>query len=279
MNLNTSKKQKKQILITVKTYPTPSKKYGELVCTAGITKEGDLIRIYPVPFRMLEDDKKYGKYRWIEASVEKNISDFRNESYKIDTDSIKILNQLESDGNSWSERRLAVLEKTKIYTNTDEIINLAKEVNKDEQISLAIFKPTKILDFYWKEQDANWDKEQVEYFKQNDLFDAQRTELKIVEKLPLKFYYEFEDENGKKSNLIILDWELAQLYRNCVKNYGVEKAPIKVKEKYFDNFAKTKDLYFFLGTSKKNHYVSKNPFMIIGVFYPKYEENNSERLL
>lgn len=33
-------KQKLKVLITVKTYPIPSAKYDELVCTAGVTERG-----------------------------------------------------------------------------------------------------------------------------------------------------------------------------------------------------------------------------------------------
>ena len=42
-----------EILITVKTYPTLSKKYHELVCTAGVNTEGEWRRLYPVQFRQL----------------------------------------------------------------------------------------------------------------------------------------------------------------------------------------------------------------------------------
>jgi hypothetical protein len=40
-----------KVLITVKTYPAISKKYEELVCTAGFREDGTWIRIYPVQFR------------------------------------------------------------------------------------------------------------------------------------------------------------------------------------------------------------------------------------
>ena len=40
-----------KVLITVKTYPTISAKYDELVCTAGFREDGTWVRIYPVPFR------------------------------------------------------------------------------------------------------------------------------------------------------------------------------------------------------------------------------------
>jgi hypothetical protein len=39
---------KKRILIVAKTYPCPSTKYGELVCTAGIDETGKWHRLYPV---------------------------------------------------------------------------------------------------------------------------------------------------------------------------------------------------------------------------------------
>jgi hypothetical protein len=52
-------KETKKVFITVKTYPTSSKKYDELVCT---TKDGNWIRLYPIEFRKLPYDKQYKKY-------------------------------------------------------------------------------------------------------------------------------------------------------------------------------------------------------------------------
>jgi len=63
--------EKKRILVTVKTYPTPAAKYTETVCTAGITEDGEWIRIYPIRYRMLDHDKQYSKFDWIEVEVEK----------------------------------------------------------------------------------------------------------------------------------------------------------------------------------------------------------------
>jgi hypothetical protein len=70
---------------------------------------------------------------------------------------------------------------------------------------------------------------------------------------------------------MIEDWEIGQLYWNCFEkhNGNEEKAIADVKKKYFDDFAKTKDLHFFLGTTQLHHYVSLNPFIIIGTFHPK----------
>ena len=42
---------RERLLVTVKTYPTLSTKYGETVCTAGVREDGSWVRLYPVPFR------------------------------------------------------------------------------------------------------------------------------------------------------------------------------------------------------------------------------------
>lgn len=74
--------KRERILITVKTYPTLSKKYGETVCTAGLRLDGSWIRLYPVPFRRLEDIERYQKYQWVECRVAKQPNDHRPESYR-----------------------------------------------------------------------------------------------------------------------------------------------------------------------------------------------------
>ena len=63
--------EKKRVLITVKTYPTPSKKSNETVCTAGITENGEWIRLYPIPYRYLNGEQKFRIFDWIEVSVAK----------------------------------------------------------------------------------------------------------------------------------------------------------------------------------------------------------------
>ena len=79
-----------RIYIVVKTYPTISKKYAELVCTAGVRDDGSWIRLYPMPFRALRDEQKYPKYTWIQVDTERNPSDFRPESYRPHIDTIKV---------------------------------------------------------------------------------------------------------------------------------------------------------------------------------------------
>lgn len=95
----------KKILITVTTYPLPSRSYDELVCTAGILEDGSWIRIYPVPLSFLKDLKKgtgFKKYTWIELDVRRRTDDFRPESHSPQNYNIKIFNTLGTK-NYWRE--------------------------------------------------------------------------------------------------------------------------------------------------------------------------------
>lgn len=101
---------------------------------------------------------------------------------------------------------------------------------------------------------------------------------KLIDKLPYKFFYKFKDDDGKASRLMIEDWEIGALYWNCLKaSEGDEsKALTKVKEKYESKFLNHNDIYLFLGTTKEWHTRrAKNPFVIIGVFYPQIDNQFS----
>ncbi|WP_205748147.1 hypothetical protein [Dyadobacter luticola] len=143
-----------RVLIAVKTYPTLSNKYDELVCTAGFLEDGSWIRIYPIPFRKLEYDKQYSKYNWIEIDLEKNKSDFRSESYKpksIDA-TFKIVGSIGSENGTWRLRKDIVLRN--VHTNMTTLIANAKDSKL--YTSLAVFKPKSTLDFKIEKVERDW---------------------------------------------------------------------------------------------------------------------------
>lgn len=269
---------KEKILILVKTYPTFSKTYFELVCTAGINENGEWRRIYPVPFRDLDEKEQYSKYQYVEVEIEKNNSDPRPESYKLIQSSI--INSLEKidTKQNWQKRKDILFKNTKIFDNLEDIITRA---NKANELSLVIFKPHQIIDFVIEYTDREWSIKTLDYVQklqqQPALFPELECEITLAKKLPYKFSYQFVDVTGKESTLMIEDWELGALYWNCLKkaNGDEQIALSKVKEQYFDNFVTKKDLYLFLGTTRQFHGWAHNPFIIIGIFYPPKENQGS----
>jgi hypothetical protein len=257
---------RKRVLIAVKTYPSLSEKYNELVCTAGFLDDGSWIRLYPIQFRMLNDNQQYPKYSIVELDVVKNTSDHRVESYRPVniSSSLQVVGILETD-NEWAQRRNIVLRNA---TN-----NLAQLIQRSisEHISLAVYKPAQVLDFVWEKVPGEWDKNKLEKVKSNlkqlNLFEEHKeatTMFRVVRKLPYKFSYRFTDIDGKPHKLMIEDWELGALFWKCIdKGDSEQEACEKVKNKYFDWMCK-RDLYFYLGTTLAH----PNTFIIIGTFYP-----------
>ena len=257
----------KKILITVKTYPTISQKYDETVCTAGLTADGEWIRLYPVPFRQLEDGRQYQKYQWVKVRIAKNTSDFRPESHTPNLGSLE-LQEVVGTQNSWRSRK-DIVDRADLYEDLDLLISDARS---DKCTSLAVFKPNEILDFKIEPDTEKWAAEKLQAIearkRQGNLFGNDINELsQVVNKLPFRFSYRFRDIKGKESTLMIADWEIGALYFNCLKDGNKKRACEKVREKYL-GFKQTKSLRFFLGTVKAFHKVGPNPFIIIGVFYP-----------
>jgi hypothetical protein len=265
-----------KVLITVTTYPLPSRSYDELVCTAGILETGQWIRIYPVPLSFLIDLKGSGKvnnvkYTWIELELNKRKDDFRPESYSpryYDFRDLNVHDRLDT-GNNWQLRKELCLQN--IYTNLSKLIEASKAPTN---VSLATFKPSQITGFEIEQDEREWKNEWKEIRKQGDLFATEKSPEILIPKLPYKFFYRFTDETGKSSRLMIEDWEIGALFWNCLRGAeGNENIALeKVREQYESNFIKNKDIYLFLGTTKEWHMRrAKNPFVIIGVFYPKKE--------
>lgn len=271
---------KHKVLLTVTTYPLPSRSYDELVCTAGLLETGEWIRIYPVPLSFLIDLKGSGrmnnvKYNWIELELKKRTDDFRPESHSpqhYDFKDLVIHEKLDTESN-WLRRKEACLKK--VYTNMNALIEDSKA---PKNVSLATFRPTTIKGLEWEADSRDWKDEWKDLRKQGDLFAEDKNPEILIPKLPYKFFYVFADETGKERRLMIEDWEIGALYWNCLKAAEGDEATAlqKVKQKYEEEFIKEKDLYFFLGTTREWHLRrAKNPFVIIGVFYPKKEHQIS----
>jgi len=270
---------RKKILIVAKTYPTKSKKYTELVCTAGVDAEGNWYRIYPIPTKTLKEYQGLKKYTWIDAEILKDKSDARPESYKINISSVKLLNTIATD-NNWSYRKDVIL-KSKMCKNLAEIIALA---NQENTLSLCLFKPSKFLHVYFESKDTEelTTEEKKAYKNANlNLFEHNsncEVEFKAMPSLPYSIKLEFEDDKGKKSKMGILDWEINQLYWNLKKDKKSDKE-IKqgIKDKLFW-MIEERELYLYLGTMKQMHGWTSNPFTIIGLFYPPKDTSYTSSL-
>lgn len=247
----------KHVLITIKAPPSPSKKYQETNCCAGVDLDsGQLIRLYPIPFRLLDDSKKFPKYTIIKVSCQRPLRDKRVESYKIDQDSIEILDRLDTK-NKWAKRKRIVLPAV-----SPSFCQILQESNRSK--SLGLFKPCNVH-FCAKKVSLRDQEEQEAPYRQYWLFDKQ---LKPLEQIPFAFYYRFKCFNLPTCpghTLSIHDWEITQAYRVWRYRYRNQTVLLqKIEEKWMDICGPEKDVYFYVG----NMWQRPTQFMVLGVFYP-----------
>ena len=255
-----------RVLITVKTYPIPSVKYDELVCTAGVNESGEFIRLYPIRFRDLAFSQQYKKYQWIEVEADKHTGrDTRKESYRPREDSLKILDEPISPRDNWRERaKYALAQKSK---SMEELY----EHQKRDRTSLGVIRPRQILDLEISRDVDEWKPKFLEAMKQQRLWDDRTATRQPPRKIPWKFYYRFQcDDDRCKGNhrMMIEDWEIGALYWRCIDNGATpEEATSKVKQKYLDHMcANDRDTHLFVGTVLEH-----GTWVVIGVFWPRKE--------
>jgi hypothetical protein len=247
---------KRRALITVRTYPVPSEKSIEASCTAGVTDNGEWIRLFPVPYRLMDHEKRFSKWQWIDVNVLK-ANDGRPESYKINPDSVSVAEQVGTkDG--WRARR-QIIEPLR----RKSLCRIQRERDENGSPTLGIFRPHRIRRLIVERSEKNWTSHQLSILKQDTLF--QRSPDQTLEKIPFDFRYEFQcgDNDCTGHTLICTDWEMSQAYRAWRVQYG-DKWEAAFRNRFEKEMIEKFDTHFFVGTV---HQYPKS-WIIVGLFYP-----------
>ena len=250
-------KKLKKVCVMVRTYPMPARKGIEVSCTAGITDKGKWIRLFPVPYRFLGQDKRFRKYQWIEVSVQKG-NDPRPESYRIFEDTIKIISTPLSTRHKWEARR-NIISPVQAHC----LCCLERERKLNGVPTLGFFKPQYIEKLLIKKDDSPWTQKQLHALQQGHLFN--KRPIKQLEKIPYEFRYKFQcaEKRCNGHTLICTDWEIGESWRKWSREYGNEWEE-KFRNKYEREMIEKYDTHFFVGT----HRGHAQTWMIVGLFYP-----------
>ena len=248
-----------RVLVTVMTYPHPSPKYQELICTAGITEAGEWVRLYPIDYRYRSPNQRFRKYQWIEVGLwpRGEGNDSRKESRRPDLDSITVIGDPLPTLNGWAARR-AIIDAMPHHTHK-QLVTLYDS----DKTSLGIVRPTIIHDLQIRPADPIWKPEWSNLFQQPTLFGPSQKPLR---KLPYSFHYIYECEDDLKPHSALCeDWELGVLFLKEAARLGSDEAAAEsVKKKYFAELCgRTKDTRFFMGT-----FFPYNTWLVLGVFWP-----------
>ena len=247
-----------KVLITVMTYPYPSEKYQETVCTAGITESREWVRLYPVDYRYRPVHQRFKKWQWIEIALSPrgHGQDQRIQSREPDLATLRMLGEPLSTKNSWQDRR-AIIDPMPHHT-----VKQLESLYNDKRVSLGIVRPKRVLDLKVTSVDRDWPAKYQALWSQMRLFGQQ----KPLRKLPYKFQYVFECEDSDNPHRVTNeDWELGVLFLKELDRRSSEQAAINsIRQKFFEEMCRgDKDTRFFMGT--RHPY---NEWLVIGTFWP-----------
>lgn len=255
-----------RILILAKTYPSPSAQYVETSCVAGISQDGSMRRLYPVPFRMIEEGQQFKKWQWIDVRIEKANKDHRPESHKLYVDTITCGDVIDTK-KEWTGR-WEWLDKIPAFDSFDAI----ESGRLADGLSIALLRPKRLLGLdITKARHQEWTDEEKEKLMreqmQGDLFseaEAKR-QVKELRKVPFDFHYRYvcdTPEGEREHKHKIVDWEAGALFWNCRRDHGVNwEAPFRAK---LEGQLGGKDLMFLMG----NQHRFQDQWLIISLVYP-----------
>lgn len=258
--------RRERILILAKTYPSPSARYVETSCVAGIAEDGSMRRLYPVPFRMIEEGKQFKKWQWIDVLVEKANKDHRPESHRLDVGTLQCGDVIDTR-RAWAAR-WEWLDKIPTFDNFDAI----EAGRAKDGLTVALLKPKRILALeITKARNPDWTEEERQKLlseqMQGNLFTEEEAKRQIRElrKVPFDFYYRYacDTPDGEKEfKHKIIDWEAGALFWNCRRMYG-DNWEDQFRAKLEGQLGE-KHLMFLMG----NQHRFPEQWLIISLVYP-----------
>lgn len=224
-----------QSVILVKAWPQPSGKYGETVCCAGVTPDGEWRRLFPVRFRHLTGDKQFNRWDLVEYQSREPTSDRRRESRNVEESTLRRVGQM------------------KLASRADFFSGLVRPsiaAAAEQGDSLTLVRPSS-FEFAWKrkpEAEIEADRQRrAKTLSQGSLFDK---ELAAIEPCPFDIRMKFTDATGRH-DMACGDWETAATFFKWRREYGEESALQRLKARYEGDYAAA-GVAFAFGTMAKH---------------------------
>jgi hypothetical protein len=211
------------VLVNCKTYPAVSKKYVETVCTGGVARDGAFCRLYPIPFRLLDEGQQYDRWDVIRVKVYKDTKDKRPESWHIERGvPIEIVEHVGSDRQRWDWMQKSVHESTAAMESAG-VTNGCVEIVPHE--------------LYWEPEEKKWSDSQLVLMKQTDMFYGEEQQRSLGERVPWQFKLRFtEKSTGKEFDQKVLAWSYYRGFTRQLHRLGDEQQALAaVREKVYQS--------------------------------------------
>jgi hypothetical protein len=222
-----------RVVVLVKALPQPSKSYGETVCCAGVTADGQWKRLFPVRFRHLQSNS-FKRWDWVNFAYRLPTRDRRVESCHVYEDSITV------------DHPLPEAERSRLLS---PLITGSAAEAAQKGLSLTVIRPRKVKFIAKKKSAADITAERNAYklaAQQTSIFDKELAEL---DPSPFDFRFQFEDDDGAH-NYQNGDWETHAMFWRW-KNIHGEAEALRRMEKVYNEDYPAKGVVFALGNMAK----------------------------
>jgi hypothetical protein len=210
-------KKQDECCIIIKAQPHRSSKYFETVCCAGIGRDGVWRRQYPVPFRNLPKNQKFGRWDWIEYDWVKPSDDLRVESQKVDPDSIVV------------KGKMTKAEQIKLL---NPLVRSSFAESNDKGDSLTLIRPKEIKFKWSKKSQSDLESEASKHAELSRQLPMFGETVEDWDPSPYSFRLDWIDQDNTKRSHEMDDWETLGAYFRFERDYGEEKALEILREKY-----------------------------------------------
>ena len=251
-----------EILILTKTYPSPSLKYRETTCVAGVNRAGELRRVFPVPFRLLQGESRFHRWEWVGMKLFRK-ADARPESRKVELHSITRSGNVIDTSEGWRKR----LEWTRPHIVSDfDSLEARRQLSGE---TLGFLEPSRCIELQITPVDEpDWTEDEIRKLEADGLFDSPEVRSRTsLRKLPYDFHYRYECETPEGPKMYrhkVTDWEFGALYWNCMKSHGPAGWESAFRDKVEKDFFSARKLLFLFGTVHR----FPGQWLIVGVIYP-----------
>jgi hypothetical protein len=259
------------LLIITKTYPAPSRNHREISCVAAINQNGEMRRLFPIPFRLLDGEHQFQRWEWVNARITKAQDDHRPESFKVDIDSIERIQRLGTN-QGWAERMQWIAPH--FLPNYDALEARRQATGQ----TLGFIHPFDFTLIIEPSDAPDWTPEEQAKLVRDGLFDSTEIRSRFpLRKVPFDFYYSYTCQTPagqSRHKHKLTDWEVAALHWNCQRDYGQNW------EKYFRlrleaDFSQNKEIAFLMGTMHR----FPDQWLIVGLVYPPKLEARQQAFL
>lgn len=249
-----------RVLITVKASPEPSTSYGDTVCVAGIRLDGpspEWIRLYPVPFRYLDNEQKFKKYDVLNVAVVKATKDPRRESFSPDLASIQKETHLKVADRA--NHVLPLVNRSMCQVQADigaDLNGPSLAIVHGRQVKRLVVTPHP----NWTPQEAA---RLADWAQAPDLFGTPRARPLQAPRFKASYEWLCDSPECKGHAQRLLDWELTAFQRRFHRDDDATLAT-RIEDQFLDQMFANRTPHFYVGNFASGP--KRKSFSILGVF-------------